>query len=138
MTIHVSDDVTLKLGDAASPEVFTAVAQITDVTAPTKTLNVLTQHFLGSDLPTKTPTNFDYGTASFEVTWDPDNTQHTALLTARDAKTLKNFQIAAATATADILAFSAYVTEVNSGNVTQGGEMKGSITLEVTTITNWA
>jgi hypothetical protein len=137
MTVHVSDDVDLKMGDNASPEVFTAVAQITDATAPGKTLNVLSQHFLGSDLPTKTPTNFDYGQASFEVEYDPDNTQHAALLTARDAKTLKNFQISVGTATADILAFSGYVTEVISGSNSAGESVKGSITIEVTSITNW-
>lgn len=138
MTVHVSDDVTLEIGDAASPEAFTAVGQITDVTAPAKTLNVLTQHFIGSDTPTKTPTNFDFGTASFEVEFDPDDTQHGALATARDAKTLKNFQISVATATADILAFSGYVTEVTSGSNSAGESVKGSVTIEVTSITDWA
>lgn len=137
MAVHASDDVTLKMGNNASPEVFTAIGQVMDVTGPTKTMNVLTSYFIGSDLPTKTPSNYELGQASFELEFDADETQQAALSTARDNKTLKNFQLSVSTQTADILAFSGYVTEVNN-SISQGDSLKGSVTIEVTSYTAWA
>ena len=131
MSVLEAGNVTLTLAAAS-------IGQIIDVSAPDKTLNVLTDHFIGSDEPTKTPTNFDYGQATFTVAFDPDDTGHTALATAQDAKTLGSWEIVDSGATLGTFAFTGYVTNVGGVQTSGGDKLTMSFTVDVVSTTDWA
>lgn len=137
MAVYSGEDVSFKVGDGASPEVFTSIGQVTGFSAPTKTVNVLKQFFLGSSGPTKTPSTIDIGEASFDLVFDPDDTQQAAIKTNMLAKTLTNFVIAISGATADELAFSGYITNFSQSGGSEA-EVTGSVTIDVTAITEWS
>lgn len=137
MAVYSGEDVAFQMGDAASPEAFTAVGQVTGFTAPSKTVSMLKHFFIGSSAPTKTPTVIDIGEATFEVVFDPDNAQHVLINTAHLAKTLKNFKIVITGATKDELAFSGYITAFTQSGGSEA-EITGSVTIDVTSITAWA
>lgn len=131
MSVLEAGNVILKLGAAT-------IGQVMDVQGPGKTLNIITDHFIGSDEPTKTPTNFDYGQCTFNIALDPDDTGHQQLSTDLDAKTLGSYEIVDSSATLGTLAFTAYVTNLGGPAVSGGDKMTVAVTLEVTAITDWA
>lgn len=131
MAVLEAGNVTLKNGA-------NTIGQVLDVNAPTKTLNVLTDHFIGSDEPTKTPTNFDYGQATFTIAFDPDDAQHDQLATDRDAKTLDTFTLIDSGATDGTLTFTGYVVSVGGVTLSAGDKLTSTVTIEVTSITEWA
>lgn len=114
------------------------IGQITDFQAATRTLNVRTTHYIGSDEPVKTPTNFDIGQHTFTIDFDPDDTGHTALATDRDAKTLGSYEIVDSGATKGTLAFTAYCVSVGGISGTAGETTTAPVVLDVVAITEWA
>jgi len=101
----------LKRGDGGAPEVFTTVASAKTLGGPkvdstqidTTTLDVAggyETYVMGLKKP---------GTVSFELVWDPQDTQHRGLLTDFDNKTLRNFQIVWPDAGTETFSFAAYV-----------------------------
>lgn len=137
MAVYIGDDVTLKVGDGAGPEVFTTIGQVTNFSAPTRLLNTVTNYFLGNDEPTITPTTYDFGQCTFSLVFDPDNAQYTGLATDRDAKTNRNFKIVVTGATADELLFSGYVLSISQSGDAEG-VMTGEAQIQITSITEWA
>ncbi len=131
MSVLEAGNITLTLAAAV-------IGQIIDVQAPTKTLKVITDQFIGSDTQTKTPTSFEIGQATFTIAFDPDDTSHTALATDRDAKTLGSYEIVDTSSTKGTLAFSAYVMSVGGISFSGGDKATCPVTLDVTAITEWA
>ncbi len=135
MAVHEAGNATLGIWNGTTYDV---VSQISDITAPEKTLNIITDHFIGSDEPTKTPTNFDYGAATFTLAYDPDNTQHVQLETDQAAKTDQKFEIIVSSATLASLEFTGYITSVGAPTTSGGDKLTTSVTIDVTTVTDWA
>ena len=137
MAVYAGDDITFKMGDAASPEVFTAIGQVTGFSEPDNTFNFLTQYFIGSTTPTKTPTTENLGQSTVEIVLDPDDTQHALLRTNKTANTLTNFQIVVSGATAGTFAFSGYVAGLPASGGAEDA-LTASVTIETTAVTPWA
>lgn len=131
MSVLESGNVTLTLGGVA-------IGQVLDVSAPDKTLAVLTDRFIGSDEPTKTPTGFDYGQATFTIAIDPDDTGHTALATALDAKTLGSWEVVDSSATKGTFAFTGYISTLGGAQVSGGDKVTVAVTIDVVSTTDWA
>lgn len=121
---------TVKMGDGATPEVFTTIGGVTsfsgidgeateiDITSLTSTAK---EYLVGLTDP---------GNMTLEVNYDPDDAQQTAVRTALDAGTLKNFEITLTDTTPTVITFSAYVKSFSiSGGVDD--KMNGSISLRI-------
>jgi len=134
MSVYSGEDVSFQIDNGVS---FDTIGQVTGFSAPSKTVNVLKQFFIGSSGPTKTPSTIDIGEATLELVFDPDDTQHAQITTDMLAKTLRNFQIVITGPTADTLAFSGYITNFSQSGGSEA-ELTGSVTIDVTSITAWA
>jgi hypothetical protein len=137
MTVHQGGKWVFNIGDGAGTEVFNPVGQVVDVTPPSRTLQIIVDTFLGSDVETKTPAGFVLGQASFTIAHDPDSVYHTQLSTDRDAKADRNFTVTLSTATKDTYAFSGYITNVGS-SVSGGDKLTSTVNIDVTGVTEWA
>jgi hypothetical protein len=85
----------LKAGNGASPEVFTTIASIADITGPTPKVDTIdtTTH----DNPDKYKTFIsglrEGGDVKCPIFFDPADTSHTGLITALEAAATQNYQI---------------------------------------------
>lgn len=123
--------VTLKIGDGGGPEVFTAIEDVVDINGPDGTAAEIPTTHLAS-----TRTEFlmglpDEGSISATCNYSPDNTQQTALKTARDAQTLTNFELLLPDTGATVFSFAAYVMQWSQAFATNS---KGvlNVTLRIT------
>lgn len=87
---------TLKKGDGASPEVFTTIAEVTDIDGPGMEQGTIDATNMDSANLVEKITNalIDYGEISFEVNWLPNTTGHKALITDMTNRTNRNFKLA--------------------------------------------
>lgn len=90
-SVH-SKGTTIKLGDGASPEVFTAIGGINDVPGIDRAKSVLEDTSIDDS-----NRHYDYGIGeppqiTISMFWNPDDAQQAALVTAYDNETEKNFQ----------------------------------------------
>ena len=126
-----SQGMTLKIGDAASPEVFTTIAEVKSFQGPGGQAQVIDVTDLSSTRREKRMGIPDEGQLSFEINYIPANTQHALLRTRRAARTLTNFQLVFTDSPVTTWDFSAYVLSFQtSGGV--DGVVSASVTLEIT------
>jgi len=119
----------LKRGNAATPEVFTTVAEVGDIDGPTlkSQMEDATSHSSGG-WEEKVPTIQSVGQIKFPVNFVPTNATHSyaaGLVLDWKNKTLRNFQMVWPDATT--WTFSAYVAEV-----AMKGSVKGKLTADIT------
>lgn len=122
----------LKIGDGGGPEVFTAIAQVTDITGPGLSLDTIdvTTHdsvdawreFIGGLK--------DAGEVSFEVIFDPDSATHIALRTDMDSRVKRNFQLIFPDNTSTQWNLAAFVTELEPQMAVEDALM-ASLTLKL-------
>lgn len=127
-----SQGVLLKIGDGASPEVFTAIPEIVTFNGPGGAGQVIDVTDLDSLAMEKIMGLPDEGQLTFDINYLPDNTYHALLRTNRGAQTLTNFKLVFTDdSPAKTWSFSAYVT----GFTVTGGvnaPIRASVTLEIT------
>lgn len=119
----------MKMGDGASPEVFTKIAQCRDIGGPSESVATipLTNHDSGGRKEIIAGL-YDGGTVDFDVVWNEDVSQ-TAVRTAFQAGTKKNFQLVSQDGeTAD---FAAVITGMSKNNPYENGLVDCAISLEV-------
>jgi len=125
----------LKVGDGASPEVFTTIAEVLDIDGPEleQDTEEVTSHsssggweeFIGTILRT--------GEVSFEVNYVPTGATHdasTGLLADMVAKTLRNFQLIWPDSGSTTWSFSALVTGFTPAAEVDGA-LRGEFTLKL-------
>ncbi len=109
-TPNAAHGASVKIGDAASPEVFTA---IDDITAGPDgggiTPAMLEARVHSQEAVIKRVTTVNYEPITFTVLYDSSDTQHALLKTSAAAGTKKNFQIVGADTGAEQMAFGAYI-----------------------------
>ena len=102
---------TLAIGDGASPEVFTTISGVANMTGPTggrELLEITAINSTGREYLVGFP---DYGELSFTLFYTPANTQHAALFTAfqLSGQTATNFRITFTDSPATTYTFAALV-----------------------------
>jgi len=106
----------LKLGDGADPEVFTAIGEVIGVSGvgggSASEIDVTNLSSSGKEFLMGLK---DEGEVSVTLNLDTGDTQQTALRTARDNSTLKNFQLELTDSGPTTLSFAAYVKTFNIG-----------------------
>ena len=83
----------LKVGNGASPEVFTAIPNIVSIDGPTSSNAEKEVTNLSSSAKEFRPGLNDYGDMNMEIMWDERDTVHAGLRTDFRNRTTRNFQL---------------------------------------------
>ena len=110
--------VLIKVGDAASPEVFSLIPEIVSFDGPGGSASEIDVSDLASTAKEFRLGLKDEGDFTFEMMYLPNDTQHQLLQTARTNRTLTSFEITLTDSPASVMTFSAFVREFSlSGSV---------------------
>ena len=122
----------LKIGNGASPEVFTAIAEIKTFSGPSGSATVIDVTDLSSAAKEKRMGLADEGQLSFTINYIPSNTQHALLRTQRASREETNFKLVFTDdSPSTTWSFSAFVTGFAvSGAV--DAVVEANVTLEIT------
>lgn len=121
----------IKLSNGASPEVYTAIGEITSIGGPDGSASEIDVTDLSSTSKEFKMGINDEGSVTLEGMFIPTDTQHAALRTHKSARTLANFQIVFTDSPVTTWSFSAYVTGL-SISASVDAALTGSITLRIT------
>lgn len=122
-TYYEDMGVQLQRGDAASPEVFTLIPQITSMGENTEESQELDVTTLDSTIIERVMSVLtDVGEITISGVWNPAHAQHAGLRTDRRAQTNRNFKLVLTDTDTTEIAFSAYVKSVTTPtSVERGG-----------------
>jgi hypothetical protein len=122
----------VKIGDGASPEVFTAISEIKTFSGPGGSATVIDVTDLSSSAKEKRMGLADEGQLSFTINYIPNDTQHAALRTARATRDETNFKLVFTDdSPSTTWSFSGFVTGFAvSGAV--DGVVEANVTIEIT------
>lgn len=134
----------IKMGDGASPEVFTTIAEVRDISGPSWALGTeeVTNHD-SAGWREYIPTLLEAGEVSFDINFKGDATQGFAagsVYAAMTGKVKKNFTITLPSgvgATNDVLSFAGYVTGFELAAPVEG-VLSASLTIMITGATTAA
>lgn len=127
----------LQMGDGASPEVFTTLAEVKDISGPDISLDTedITPHDAVGGWEEFIPTILRSGEVTFDLNFVPSSTQHGdsagGLINILKNRTKTNFKLVLPTTPTYSWAFAAYVTGF-SNSMPVGGVLGASVTLKVT------
>jgi len=124
---------TLKIGDGATPEVFTPIAEVTNVGGPGMSMDTvdITHHSSPGGWKEYTGGLLDGGEIKLELNFLPANATQESLITALSARTKKNFQLLFPDSAATTWDFSAFVTNFEP-SAPVDGKLGASVTLKIT------
>ena len=122
----------IKIGNGASPQVFTTISEIKTFSGPTGSAAVIDVTDLSSTAKEKRMGLADEGQLSFTINYIPDNTQHTLLRTRRASRVETDFKMVFTDdSPSTTWSFSAFVTGFAvSGAV--DNVVEANVTLEIT------
>lgn len=122
----------IKIGNGASPEVFSTISEIKTFSGPTGSAAVIDVTDLSSSAKEKRMGLADEGQLSFTINYIPDNTQHTLLRTRRASRDETDFKMVFTDdSPSTTWSFSAFVTGFAvSGAV--DNVVEANVTLEIT------
>lgn len=123
----------LKIGDGGSPtEVFTAIAQVTEIAGPNGEVVTAETTNLASTAKTFRGVIFDGGEVTFTIQYDPRGASHTILdgFYAAVPPAQHNFQLIFQSLSK--AAFAAIITKLNPTGMTVDGNLEAECSLKVT------
>ena len=122
----------IKIGNGASPQVFSTISEIKTFSGPTGSAAVIDVTDLSSTAKEKRMGLADEGQLSFTINYIPDNTQHTLLRTRRASRVETDFKMVFTDdSPSTTWSFSAFVTGFAvSGAV--DNVLEANVTLEIT------
>lgn len=130
----------LKMGDGASPEVFTAIAQIGDVDGPGSKRETVDTTNHSSAAKEFVATILDSGEVKFSINYDPAAATHKnatgGLIYAHQQGTLKNFKVDFPATVVAGPTFAAYVTDFQT-KAPVAGKLSAEITLKISGAITW-
>lgn len=126
----------LQIGDGGTPESFTTIAEVLDISGPDLSLDTeeVTSHDSPGGWEEHIGTILRSGEVTFDVNYVPTEATHdasTGLIADMVARTVRNFKLVFPDAGSTTWSFSALVTGVKPAAPVEGS-LKGSITLKVT------
>lgn len=121
----------LKVGDGGSPEAFTTIAEVLDISGPGTTLNTedATNHDSGG-WREPIPTILEGGEVTFELNYYKSASQ-TSMRTDMTNRTKRNFQMVLPLTVPETLSFAGYVTNFEYSAPVEG-ILRASCTIMVT------
>jgi len=123
----------IKIGNAASTEVFTAIAEVKSISGPNLAREMLEATHMESPSGYREylPSFKDAGEVSLEVNFLPGDTGQKALVTDYNNGTRRNFKIVWPNTAGTTWSFSAYITGFQP-SAAVGDMLSASVTLKVT------
>ena len=125
-----SQGMVLQVGNAASPEVFTTIPELTNIAGPGGTAAVIDVTDLSSTAKEKRMGLTDEGQVTATMNYIPANTVHAGLRTDRINRTLRTFRIVFTDSPATIWTFTGYVLGLPIDNAVDG-VTTANLTIEV-------
>jgi len=126
-----SQGMVIQISDAASPEVYTTIAEVMSIDGPGGSAAVIDVTDLSSTAKEKRAGLQDEGQVSFDMNYLPTNTQHILLRPQRAGALVTNFRILFTDSPQTTWSFSALVLGFSISNA--GDDVtKAAVTLEVT------
>ena len=119
-------------GNGASPEVFTALGEVIDISLDSGGAAEIDVTNLSSSAKEFNLGLPDYGTVSISCNYDPDDAQQTALKTDYDAQSSGNYQIQMSDSPETVFSFTAYVRTWNAPRVSPDDVVKLDAVLRIT------
>lgn len=121
----------LKIGNAASPEVFTEIQEVRSINGPGGSAAVIDVTDLSSLAREKRMGIADEGQLSFEMMYIPSDTQHALLRTQRANRTETNFQLDFTDSPVTTWSFAGFITTFTISAQVDGVVM-ANVTIEIT------
>lgn len=125
-----SQGMTLGVGDAASPEVFSAISEISNIDGPGGQANEIDVTDLDSTAKEFILGLQDEGDITIDINYIPGNTRHAALRADRSAGTQRNYRISFTDSPVTTWTFAALVKGFSISNGVDG-KTTASVTLRV-------
>ena len=125
-----SQGMTIGLGDAASPELYTTISEVSDISGPDGSASEIDATDLSSTAKEFKVGLKDEGQVSLTLNYIPADTQHAALRTARNNRTLNNYRITFTDSPQTTWTFAAYVLGFSISNGIDG-LTQGSVSLRI-------
>lgn len=110
--VFMSDGTLLKVSNEASPEVFSTIPGVMNVTPPSRTRKSTDVYVHDSAAPITKTGAYEPMEVAFELAWDPGDTAHQALFTAQGAKTVKSYKIVLPSSPTYTFTFEATVSQL--------------------------
>lgn len=118
VAITAAHGVVIKLGDGATPEVFTAIDGVHNgPNGPGFAPQMISARHHGSDDTFMKVSTVEKTPVTFDIYYDSNDTVHGALITAAKAGTRKNFEMTLLDTGAEKYAFGAYIQASFTGQV---------------------
>jgi len=133
----------LKIGDGGSPEAFTAIAEVKDITGPglTREFAEFTHQQSSGGYREYKPTFKNSGDVTFKCNFLPDDTTQgfatTGLLKDYEDGILRNFQLLFLDTGATLASFAAYVANIQP-TAPVGSALELNVTLRITGPVAWS
>lgn len=128
---------TLEVGNGASPEVFTAIAEIVSVDGPSLSIEEKDATTLDSGgVKQSIPGLVDYGQLDVELLFTKHST-HTALRGDATGRTERNYRITFPTSPVTVGAFAGYVNKWGQ-NMNPTDAMKANVGLKINSAIAWS
>jgi predicted secreted protein len=110
---QIAKGTVLKIGNGASPEVFTAIAEVQNIVGPgySQASVEVTSHDSPSFFAEFIAGKREAGEVTIDGNYLPGNTQHTQLRTDLESGNLRNFQLVRSDTGLETVALSGYVTK---------------------------
>lgn len=131
----------LKRGNSdGPPETFTSVGAVDNLTGPTAAADKIDVSTLD------TPDNYEEnvigllrpGEVTFDLIYEPDDTEHAALWTDFASRTKKNWQIVFPSATPKTASFAAWVSKPPQPKAAIKDALRAAVTLQVSGAVTWS
>ncbi len=125
----------LKIGDGAGTEVFTTIAEVTDIGGPELALEIaeVTSHSSASGYKEKIGALLDGGQVAFSINYIPTNATHNntaGLIKDQKDRTLRNFQLVFSDSGTTTWSFAALVVNFSPTEPIDGA-LTADVTLEI-------
>lgn len=127
----VSQGMTIGIGDGASPEVYTSITEVTNISGPGGGASEIDTTDLNSTAKEFRLGLVDNGSITLSLNFIPANVQHALLRTKSISGVSTNFRLTFTDSPATLWTFAAFVQELSIENGVDG-VTTGSVTLRIT------
>ena len=121
----------LAMGDAASPEVFTAIVGIQDMPAISSSKSVKDRTDLSDSVRDHGLGIMEPPSITLTCFWDPDDTKHAALITAHNSETKNNYQVQCPDSPSTTYTFKALIPTYTTPYSGVDGDLMWDITFQL-------
>ncbi len=127
----------LSRGDAASPEVFTAIADVISISGPAITKDEIEVTALDSSAKEFIGALDDPGELTLELNWNPQDSEHVNLRADAEGNTVRNYRVVWSDVSNTTVDITGEVMEF-SLNTEPNDAVKGSVRIKVSGALTWS